>query len=70
MTEADPTIRINDIRATGHCVRGAGRWFTANGLDYKRFLREGMPASELLATGDALAKQVVDAKLERDAENG
>lgn len=58
----DPIITVADIRATGHCVRGAGRWFALNGLDFKKFMREGLPASVLLATGDELAKQVVEHK--------
>lgn len=66
----DPIIRVADIRATGHCVRGARRWFNMNGLDFSKFMDEGLPASELLKTGDSLAQQVVEARLKRDQENG
>jgi len=64
----DPIIRINDIRETGHCVKGARAWFKLNGLgdkQFKRFLHEGLPASVLLATGDALAQRVVSETLKR-----
>lgn len=68
--ENDPIITINDIRATGHCVRGAKAWFAAQpGLDFGKFLKQGLPASELLKTGDSLAQQVVEARLKRD-QNG
>lgn len=66
----DPIITIDDIRATGHCTRGARQWFTANRLDFGAFLKQGLPASELLKTGDSLAQQVVDARLKRDQEHG
>jgi hypothetical protein len=64
MTE-DPVITIADIRATGHCVAGARRWFEAHELDFADFVANGLPASTLLATDDALAEQVVGATLER-----
>lgn len=66
----DPIITMNDIRATGHCTRGARKWFIANGLDFGAFLKQGLPASELLKTGDSLAQQVVDARLKRDQDYG
>lgn len=59
----DPIITIADIRKTGHCVRGAGQWFALQGLDFKAFLKNGLPASVLLATGDELARQVVEHKM-------
>lgn len=62
----DPIIRIGDIRQAGFCVKGARTWFTRHGLDFKQFLRFGMPASELIAKGDGLAQKVVEAKRARD----
>lgn len=67
MTEADPIITIADIRATGHCVAGARRWFELHQLDFRKFKDDGLPASVLLATNDALAIQVVTSRKERDA---
>lgn len=62
--DLDP-ITITDIRKAGHCVAGARRWFTAHRLDFAAFLKVGVPSATLLATGDALAVQVVDRKKER-----
>lgn len=64
---ADPVIYMDDIRKTGHCVLGARRWFAIHRLDFRKFNEEGLPASVLLATNDDLARQVVAARLERDA---
>lgn len=62
----DPIIYIDDIRKAGHCVAGAKRWFELRGLDFRSFVRDGIPASKLLAVDDELARQVVASKLERD----
>ena len=58
-------ITINDIRKAGHCVAGARSWFSLHGLDFRLFLKEGLPAGTLLATGDQLAVDVVTKKRER-----
>lgn len=62
----DP-VTIDDIRKAGHCVRGARRWFESHGLDFGTFLERGIAAEALLATGDALADQVIQRKMEREA---
>jgi hypothetical protein len=58
-------VTIDDVRKAGHCTAGARRWFEANGLNFRRFLAEGMTEAELLATGDAIAEQVVRARRDR-----
>lgn len=63
-------ITITDIRLTGHCVSGTRDWFKAYGLDFRDFIRNGIDAEVLLATGDALAQQVVDRKIERESLDG
>lgn len=56
----DPIITISDMRRVGFCVSGVRRWFAAHNLDFKDLLKNGIPASKLLATEDALGKKVVD----------
>lgn len=53
-------VRIDDITRAGHCASGARRWFEAHGLDFRDFLKNGLAAETLLATGDALAVRVVE----------
>lgn len=55
----DPLVSIRHLRACGMCSRGARTWFSVRGLSWDVFVREGYPASVLLATDDALASQVV-----------
>lgn len=58
-------ITIDDITAAGHCARGAKAWFDRHNLDFRVFLRDGATEAELLATGDALAEQVIERKKAR-----
>ncbi len=44
----------------GYCALGTRRFFRRHGLDFSRFLKEGIPEEQLLATGDAMAKRVVE----------
>lgn len=43
----------------GFCEPAAQRFFRRYGLDWERFVREGIPARELIATGNGLALRVV-----------
>jgi len=43
----------------GFCGRGTRAWAVAHGLDWAAFVREGIDADVLIATGDALALRVV-----------
>lgn len=56
---ADLIIRMRDITRAGHCARGTPGWFADHGLDFAGFMKNGIAATELAATGDALALQVV-----------
>jgi hypothetical protein len=64
----DLIITMSDIRRF-HCVRGIRRWFGEQGLDFRAFLRNGIPATELAATGDAFALRVVELTM-RDRADG
>jgi hypothetical protein len=50
------------------CAPSIRRWFSRYGLDLQTFLREGLPASQLEATGDAFAlRAVAIARAEQEA---
>lgn len=63
-------VTITDIRLAGHCVSGTREWFNAYDLDFRDFIRNGMDSDILLATGDGLAQQVIERKIEREAQDG
>lgn len=53
-------VRMHHIREARMCSGGARGFFKRHNLDWNKFLSEGIPASELEATGDAMALQVVE----------
>lgn len=53
-------VTMRDIRACRMCRRGTQAFFERHGLDWQRFLRDGVPAEQLEATGDAMALRVVE----------
>lgn len=56
-------ITVTDIRKQGYCVSGIKKWFAAHALNFHLFLQQGVESDTLLATGDELARKVVEAKL-------
>lgn len=50
-----------------YCARGTREFFRRYGLDWGRFLREGIDAQDLVDTGDAMALRcVTNAREEAD----
>jgi hypothetical protein len=62
---ADEIITITDIIKAGICASGARRWFDEHGLDFRAFLKDGISAETLLATGDGMARLVVERRRAR-----
>lgn len=65
MTDVTVTIQHlysvpNFTGSKGFCGRGSRQWFEKYGLDWQAFVRDGLPASVLEATGDPLALRVVE----------
>lgn len=52
-------VTMKDVRAAKGCSRGARMFCQTHGIDWNSFLKEGIPASVLTATGDAMALNLV-----------
>ena len=59
MTDATVRVWPQDLSAVGYCHRGARRFFRRHALDWPAFLRTGIAADRLLATGDYMAERLV-----------
>lgn len=60
--ENDEIITITDVRRV-ICVDGARKWAKAQGIDFRAFIRDGLPVSELYGRGDdAMVERVITAK--------
>lgn len=55
---------------TGYCAAGSRQWFAAHGLSWADFVNAGIPASQLVATGDPLALALVEHAKEQEQVNG
>ncbi len=53
-------ITMRDVRAAGLCSHGARMFAKRYRLDWMDFLRFGIPATKLEATGDGLALKVLE----------
>lgn len=54
-------VTMRHIRQCKMCSRGARAFFDRHGIDWNAFLKGGVPAESLEATGDAMAKKVAQA---------
>lgn len=54
----------------GYCLRLTRVWFDRHGLDFRAFLREGIPALILEETGDAFALRLVRHARELEVKRG
>jgi hypothetical protein len=52
---------MKDIRACRMCSGGTRTFFKRHDMDWNKFLAEGLPEEDFIATGDAMALQVVEA---------
>lgn len=60
MTSDQVIVRMEHVRAARMCSRGARAFFARHDLDWQTFIKDGLPAEVIAATGDAMALQVVE----------
>jgi hypothetical protein len=56
----DVLVTMKDVRLAKMCSRGARDFCAKYNLDYSEFLKQGLPASQLEATGNAMVLKVVE----------
>jgi hypothetical protein len=60
MQSSDILITIRHARACGLCSQGSREFAKRHNFDWRDFVKNGIPASKLLATNDAMAQKVVE----------
>lgn len=60
-------VYVRDIRAARICLSGARKWFRDHDLSWQEFVRDGIAAGRLEATGDSLAFRVTTMARRREA---
>ncbi len=61
-------IKMQHVRGTFMCSRGARVFFEKHNLDWELFLKEGLPLSSVLKIDDEMARQVIQYALENDGK--
>lgn len=56
----DVIVRMEHMRKAQFCSSGVRAFFKRHDLDWSDFLKNGIPAEKLAATGDAMALQVIE----------
>lgn len=54
-------VTMRHIRECKMCSSGTRTFFARHDMDWNKFLEEGLPEEDFIATGDAMAMQVVEA---------
>lgn len=54
-------ITVQHLRLVKYCASGSKGFFNRYGLDFKDFIKNGIDSKVLLATGDPMAKAIVEA---------
>lgn len=62
----DPLVTTEDMRALRCCVSGSKLFAARYGLDWSKFVREGLPASQFEATGDDLGFRAAEEARRRE----
>ncbi len=66
----DFIVTARDCQRIGFCAPGIKRWCDDYNKDFRGFLKNGMSASEALATGDAFAERAVEQARKRIEGDG
>lgn len=64
------TVTLADIRAIKFCSRGSREWFDRYGLDWSRFVSEGLPVAAFDGINDPMLKRAIEQAQKREAANG
>lgn len=56
----DVIVTMAHVRKAKMCSRGSRSFCERHGIDWNKFLEQGIPASELLKTGDAMIEDLVE----------
>ena len=66
----DFTVTLSDMRSLGYCCKGTRALAQRYGIDWDDFIKNGIPASRLLALDNHFATEAVRiAKLRRGGES-
>ena len=63
-------VTVRDCLDVGFCAPGQRRFFAQHGLDFRRFVREGMDVAEVAHIDDVKIRQAEARAAQREAGEG
>ena len=63
-------VRVQDCQELGYCMKSVRPWFAGHGIDFQKFVRDGVDEAVLLATDDEFARNAVANAKKREANDG
>ena len=64
------TVKVQDCQELGYCMKSVRPWFAHHGIDFQKFVRDGVSEEALLATDDEFARKAVEHAKKREAADG
>lgn len=59
-------VTVEDIRACNYCTKGTRAWFKIYGLDWSKFVFEGLPIEAFEGIEDAQLQKAIEAAIARE----
>jgi len=59
---SDDIVTIADVRKAGYCVRGSREAARLRGIDFKDFLKNGIPVKKIEHMNDAMVQHILRVK--------
>lgn len=59
-------ITLSDLRVGGYCVDGSRRWFEAQQLDFRDFIRNGIDVETVRPIDDPIVRRCIQIAEERE----
>jgi hypothetical protein len=63
-------ITVSDMRALQYCAHGSRLFARRHGLDWSRFVRDGIPVEEVERIDDAMMRRVIEVARQREVLRG
>lgn len=57
--EIEPPITVGEVREAGLCVTGQREFARERGIDFKEFVKNGMPVAEAMAMNPATTSSIL-----------
>lgn len=66
----DVLVKMHHAKSLNYCSKGVKHWCVQHGINYIKFIKEGIDEDIILAIDDSMSKKVVERAREMENNNG